>query len=280
MLVGERRDLLMARLRRDGKLVARDIAQEFSLSEESVRRDLRELASAGLCQRVYGGALPLSPSTGHFTTRFALASDSKRRVAERAAKLITPASRAILGGGTTAVAVATALPPDLVATIITPNPVVAAVLVDHPNVEVFVLGGRLFKHFAIIGGAGAAEAAANISADVYLFGVAGVHPDEGLTTADPEHGALDRVLAGRAAESYVLASIEKLGTVAPYRVTGVKDVTGIVTDAAANHPVISQLRKRGANVVMVDERRRRGDMETVPKFGRLAGKSTSYGEMH
>jgi DeoR/GlpR family transcriptional regulator of sugar metabolism len=176
------------------------------------------------------------------------ASESKRRVAERAAKLVTPGSRAILGGGTTAVAAAAALAPDLVARVITPNPVVASALVGHPSVDVLILGGRLFKHAAIVCGAGTAEAAANISADLYLFGVDGVHPEEGLATVDPEHAALDRILAGRAADSYVLASAEKLGTVAPYRILGVRDVTGIVTDAPVDDPVLEQLRERGANI--------------------------------
>jgi DeoR/GlpR family transcriptional regulator of sugar metabolism len=62
MLAAERRDLLVARLHRDGKLVARDLAAELGLSEHIVRRDLRDLAAAGLCQRVYGGALPTSPA--------------------------------------------------------------------------------------------------------------------------------------------------------------------------------------------------------------------------
>ena len=73
MLAAERRDLLVTRLRRDGKLVARDLAQELGVSEDSLRRDLRELAAAGLCQRVYGGALPFSPATGAFTARLAVA---------------------------------------------------------------------------------------------------------------------------------------------------------------------------------------------------------------
>ena len=51
MLVAERRDLLLRRLERDGKLVARDLAAELGVSEDSVRRDLRDLASAGLCLR-------------------------------------------------------------------------------------------------------------------------------------------------------------------------------------------------------------------------------------
>jgi DeoR/GlpR family transcriptional regulator of sugar metabolism len=52
MLAAERRSLLLAKLHQDGKLVARDLAIELGLSEDSLRRDLRELAAAGLCQRV------------------------------------------------------------------------------------------------------------------------------------------------------------------------------------------------------------------------------------
>src|ERR1700689_3049015 len=112
MLAAERRDLLVTRLRQDGKLVARDLARELGLSEDSLRRDLRELAAAGLCQRVYGGALPVSPATGEFAKRLAIATESKRRVAAAAARLIPQGSTVILGGGTTAYAVAGALPAD------------------------------------------------------------------------------------------------------------------------------------------------------------------------
>src|SRR5215218_8226542 len=69
MLAAQRRDLLLDRLRRDGRLVAKDLAAELGVSEDSVRRDLRELAAAGLCQRVYGGALPVSPAVVDYAGR-------------------------------------------------------------------------------------------------------------------------------------------------------------------------------------------------------------------
>jgi DeoR/GlpR family transcriptional regulator of sugar metabolism len=62
MLAAERRDYLLARLSTDGKVVAKDVAHTLGLSDDTVRRDLRDLAAAGLCQRVYGGALPVSPA--------------------------------------------------------------------------------------------------------------------------------------------------------------------------------------------------------------------------
>jgi DeoR/GlpR family transcriptional regulator of sugar metabolism len=97
-------DLLVERLERDGKLVAKDLAREFGVSEDSVRRDPRELASAGLCQRVYGGAVPISPARADCRTREHVEPESKARVARRAAELIHPGDPVILDGGTTTLA--------------------------------------------------------------------------------------------------------------------------------------------------------------------------------
>jgi DeoR/GlpR family transcriptional regulator of sugar metabolism len=237
MLAAERRDLLLARLASDGKVVAKELAAELGLSEDSVRRDLRELAAAGLCQRVYGGALPVSPATADYATRTGVSLDSKARVARRAAELVRPGSTVILDGGTTALAVTRALPPDLVATVVTHSPTVAAALVEHPTVEVFLIGGRLFKHSAVTSGAAAAEAAERVQADLFLLGVTGVHPEAGLTTADADEAAMKRLLARRAADTYVLASAEKIGAASPFEVLPWRAVAGVITDVPADLPV-------------------------------------------
>ena len=249
MLAAERKDLLVTRLRRDGKLIARDLAAELGLSEDSLRRDLRELAAAGLCQRVYGGALPVSPALGSLKARTEIASESKRRIAARAAEMITPGSTTILDSGTTALEIVRALRPDLSATIITHSPSTAAALAEHPTVDVFILGGRLFKHSVAACGAAAAEAAAAISADLYFLGLGGIHPKEGLTTGDADEAAMKRILVGRAADTYVVASIEKIGTVAPYAVIGLAEIAGLVTDAPADNPAVRQLIRQGVNII-------------------------------
>ena len=159
MLPAERRDLLLSRLSAEGKVIAKDVAFELGIAEDTIRRDLREMAAAGLCQRVYGGALPAAPAAADYATRAAVATDSKKRVAEVAASLIRPGMTVLLDGGTTALAVAGALPADLSATIVTHSVTVAAALVSHPSAEVLVLGGRLFKHSAVTCGAAAVEAA-------------------------------------------------------------------------------------------------------------------------
>src|SRR3982751_5057278 len=146
MLAAERRDFLLARLRSSGKVVAKDIAAELGVAEDNIRRDLREMAAAGLCQRVYGGALPAAVAAADYATRTSVSPASKERVAARAVELIRPGMTVLLDGGTTALAVARRLP---AVTVVTHSPTVAAALVGHPSADVFVLGGRLFKHSAV-----------------------------------------------------------------------------------------------------------------------------------
>jgi DeoR/GlpR family transcriptional regulator of sugar metabolism len=251
MLAAERRDYLLSLLASDGKIVAKEVAAQLGLSEDSVRRDLRELSGAGLCQRVYGGALPASPALADYASRAGVEPDSKRRVAARAAALIQPGSAVILDGGTTALAVARALAADLNCTIVTHSPTVAAALVGHPVIEVFLLGGRLFKHSAVTCGAAAAEAARAISADLFLLGVTGVHPVQGLTTGDADEAAMKRTLAGRAAETYVLASTEKIGAVSRYQVVPLTEIVGIIADAPAANETTAALTSQGITVLSV-----------------------------
>ena len=241
MLAAERRDLLLARLARDGKVVAKDVAAELGLSEDSVRRDLRDLAAAGLCQRVYGGALPVSPAIADYATRTTVRPEGKAAVAARAASLVRPGTTVILDGGTTALALAKALPADLAATVVTHSPTVAAALVEHPTVDVFVIGGRLFKHSAVTSGAAAAEAAERVSAEQFFLGVTGVHPEAGLTTGDADEAAMKRLLARRAADTYVLASAEKIGAASSFEVLPLAEVAGIITDAPADDPTVRRL---------------------------------------
>ncbi|MFG3130454.1 DeoR/GlpR family DNA-binding transcription regulator [Streptomyces tendae] len=249
MLAAERRDHLLDLLAREGKVVAKDVAARLGISEDSVRRDLRDLASEGLVQRVYGGALPVSPAVVDYAARQTVAPDGKQRVASVAAGLVRPGGALILDGGTTALAVAHALPKDLDCTVITHSPTIAAALLGHPRAELFLLGGRVFKHSAVTLGAAAVEAAQNVSADLCLIGVTGVHPEAGLTTGDAEEAAMKRALSARAAETYVLASSEKIGTASRFRVLPWNKVTGLITDAAPDHPVVEQVEALGPDVL-------------------------------
>src|SRR5262245_57648734 len=131
MLARQRKDYLLKVLQTQGQIVARDVSQELSLSEDTIRRDLRELAAAGKLQRVHGGALPSSPAVVDFAGRQQIASDAKVAIGRAAAKMIRRGQVVILDGGTTTLQIARHLPHDLHATVVTHSPTIAVALVEH-----------------------------------------------------------------------------------------------------------------------------------------------------
>ena len=153
MLTAERRQQILETLRRDGKVLASELSAVLNVSEDTIRRDLRELAEAGLLQRVHGGALPRSPAAASFAIRQSQAPSAKAAIANAAAQLVRNGQVIILDGGTTTLQVAQRLPLDLRATIVTNSPPIAVALAEHPAVEVIVIGGRLLQDSLVtIGG--------------------------------------------------------------------------------------------------------------------------------
>lgn len=248
MLTTQRKQLILERLRQDGQIVAKALSEELGISEDTVRRDLRELAAEGQLQRVHGGALPASKAVGNLQVREHLATDDKRALGRAGAALVQPGQVVILDGGTTSLQVVQHLPLDLRATVVTHSPSVAVALADHLQVKVLMLGGRLFRHSMVNVGASVVEAAAQLRADLYLMGVTGVHAEAGLTTGDFEEAAVKRALHQRAAETVVLASADKLGAASAFTVAPLKALAGLVVPAATPARVRNALKAGGAPV--------------------------------
>jgi DeoR/GlpR family transcriptional regulator of sugar metabolism len=82
-----------------------------------------------------------------------------------------------------------------------------------------------------------------------MLGVTGVHPEAGLTTGDAEEAAMKRALSARAAETYILASREKIGTASRYRVLSWENITGLITDADPDDTVVDQLKGLGVDIL-------------------------------
>lgn len=249
MMTTERKAHILAVLRRDGRVVAKVLSLELGLSEDTIRRDLRELAEEGLLQRVHGGALPASPAVADFAGRQRIASDGKIAIGRAAAALVRPGQVLFVDGGTTAVQLARHLAPGLKATVVTHSPSIAVELVEHPSIEVELIGGRLFKHSIVAVGAAAIEAIARVRADIYFMGVTGVHPVVGLTTGDPEEAAVKRSLCHHAAETVVLASSEKLGAVSPFVVLPLEEVSTLVVERGTSSEQVDSYGRMGLTVL-------------------------------
>jgi DeoR/GlpR family transcriptional regulator of sugar metabolism len=249
MLTTHRKQQILAILKRQGQVIAKDVAESMSVSEDTIRRDLREMAQEGLLQRVHGGALPASPAIADFAGRELLTAEGKIAIGRAAAGMIRVGQVVILDGGTTARQVARHIPIELKATIVTHSPTIALELVHHPDLEVIVIGGRMFKHSVVVVGAAAIEVISGIHADLFFMGVTGVHAKTGLTTGDFEEAAVKRALSRAAAETFVLASSEKLGAASPYAVIPLEEVSGIITERGAEKALTKPFEKLGITVI-------------------------------
>jgi DeoR/GlpR family transcriptional regulator of sugar metabolism len=245
MLVNQRKQLILNRLDIQGEVIAKTISSELGLSEDTIRRDLRELAQEGLLQRVHGGALPASPAVTDFAGREMMASDVKKAVGRAAATMVLPGQVVILDGGTTTRELARQLPLSLRATVVTHSPTIAVVLASHPAVEVVLIGGQLFKHSVVSVGAAAMEAINRIRADTFFMGVTGIRPEIGLSTGDFEESRIKRALMGAAAETIVLVSPEKLNAASPYIIAGLSEIDGMVVPADIPEKVLTPYKEQG-----------------------------------
>ena len=252
MLTTQRKKILLARLAAEGQLVAKSLALEFETSEDTIRRDLRELAAEGRLQRVHGGALPVSAALGDLDVRAQVAVEDKVALGRFGAALVQPGQVVILDGGTTAIQVARHLAPELRATLVTHSPNVAVELAAHRGIEIIVLGGRLFRHSMVNVGASVIDAASRLRADLFFLGATGVHPQAGLSTGDAEEAAVKRALHERAAETGVLASTEKLMAASPFVIAPLADVSLLCVPRATPERVTRALRAGGVKVQRAD----------------------------
>lgn len=252
MLTTHRKQLILDTLKRDGQVIAKSLSQQFELSEDTIRRDLRELAEQGLLQRVHGGALPSSPSVVDLEGRKLLATDAKITIAKAAVKLIQPRQIIILDGGTTTQELVKQLPLDLELTVVTHSPTIAVALIDHRNIEVIMLGGKLFKHSMVNIGAAAIEAISHIRADIYFMGVTGIHAKLGLSTGDLEEAHIKRALCAAAAETVVMASADKINAASRFVIGPTNDINILVTEVDIDKTILNSFNELGVTVVIAN----------------------------
>jgi len=251
-MTSERKTHLLQILKTKGRIEAKEVAAELNLSDDTIRRDLRELAAAGKLQRVHGGALPKSPADAALQARENISSESKNEIGATAAKLIKPEQVVIVDGGTTALQLARNLSNDQPNTIITHSPTIAVALAPFTSITVIMIGGTLFRHSMVNVGAAAVDSMSHINADIYFMGVTGVDIDAGLSTGDLEEAHIKKAFSKRAADTIILASSEKLEVASPYVVMPLVNASGIVLDRKTPKRFYTSMSKAGLDVYMAE----------------------------
>lgn len=249
LLVEDRRAHILNDLHRDGRVYSGELSRRFGVSEDAIRRDLRDLASLGLLKRVHGGALPLSNALEPYAIRNAQQHQSKKEVAFTFARWVSPNQVVFIDGGSTLTEVIRHLPGGLGLTIITNNLHAAVELAERADVHGILLGGVIDTASHITSGLRAVEDVSSIHADLCLLGVCSLHPEHGLTTPNHEEAQLKRAMIRQSAECAVVLTADKLGTISTYAVAPISDIDLLFVDSQVPAEQLGPYRDCGVQVV-------------------------------
>ena len=246
MLTDERHNFIRAELALKGRVFAGALAERFGVSEDTARRDLRELAKDGVCRRVYGGAL--APSAGSLGERNAHLRDEKFRLAQTAVKLIRPGQTLFIDSGSTNIAIANAIAVDMELTVATNSLGVAMALADHKGIKLVVFGGPYNRDLGICSGAETLSAISQMNADLLFLGSCGVDAFHGATAFNSVEAEIKRAMVKNSMNIVVAATSEKLSTSAPFHVVGPKLIRHLVVAQPVSASVLSKFKRQGATI--------------------------------
>ena len=250
LLPDEREHLILEKLRAEGRVLAAELAAQLDTSEHTIRRHLRDLAEAGQCKRVYGGALLTSPANKPASVRMREQLPAKARLARAAAALVKPNQVILLDAGSTNVEIAAALPDNAGLTVVTTSPQACVRLLERPGIEVILIGGRVSAQAAGALGATALVQIQQIKADLCFLGACALDPLEGIAAFDAEDAEMKRAMVAASGQIAAAVTTEKLMTSAPYVIAPCASLDYLVVDADVPKLHLKQLKAACGDVTV------------------------------
>lgn len=234
------------------------LSESLGVSAVTIRSDLEALDRKNLLRRIRGGAMPVQ--SARFERPLEVAGHSfgeeKERIGALAARMVRSGETIILDAGTTALAMAMALPEDLRDVVVITSALdIAIALENHDGITVIVTGGTvkrtgrnrrarsLISPFAGL-------LLAQINADCAYLCCAGIDGERGFTNAHFEEVEVKRAMLSAARRAVMLADSGKIGHVAGARIAEVKEVSLLITDMGAEPSQISSLEAAGLDIVL------------------------------
>lgn len=248
MLKKERQGHILHQINLHNRVLLGDLCRSMQVSEDTIRRDLQELADEQKLIKIHGGALSLSFHT--FLEQTPIYShDEKRMCAKKALEFIKPGMFVLTSGGTTISELAKILPPDLKATFLTPSLTSMMEYVRHPHIEAIFIGSKVSKESMISVGADAIEQLKNLRADLCILGVNAIDPVFGITDNDWEVVLVKKAMIEASTTLIALTIAEKANTVYPIKVCDADRIDILITDANPCDPSFEKYRNAGVRVV-------------------------------
>ncbi|MGW2976726.1 DeoR/GlpR family DNA-binding transcription regulator [Streptomyces humidus] len=251
MYAPERQQEILRLARDGGRVDVLSLAEEFQVTAETIRRDLKALDRAGLVRRVHGGAIPAGrlDFEPDLAEREGTSADEKDRIAKAALTELPSEGTMILDAGTTVARLAAALPLEAELTVVTHSLPIAARLADHPGIQLHLIGGRVRHRTRAAVDAWALRAYGEIRADVVFLAANGFSAEHGLTTPDLAEAAVKRAAVASARRVVLLADSAKYGQEHFARFGDLGDVDLLITDSALSPDDAAAIERGGTEVV-------------------------------
>ena len=248
----ERQRLTLEKLKARGRLEASDLAQEFNVTSETVRRDLDALAELGLVRRVHGGAIPVDqnntiPDLGARTGQMFA---EKQWIAAAAAKLLPEFGAVFLDAGSTTLPMTPFVPQFADLTIVTNSLPLASALAVRGGPKVQTLGGVVRGSALAEVGPWAMQNLESLHLDLAIIATSGVSLDHAFSTATSSEAVIKRAVIRSARRVVVVCDHTKIGSNFFERFAELTDVDVLITDVGARPEQIEALRAAGIEVVV------------------------------
>lgn len=249
MLKKERQAYILHQVNLHNKVLSSSLSADINVSEDTIRRDLQELADEGKIIKVHGGALSHSFSQVHFPPNEVYSQNQKKKIAQKAISLISNGMFILTSGGTTIVEMARSLPIQLKATFISGS--IAAILeyMHHPNIDVIMIGDKISKSSKITVGTEAIAKIKQIRPDICFLGTNAIDLQHGVTDNDWEVVQLKRAMIESSQKVVCLSIAEKINTFQPIHICDVQKIDTLITELPADDPLLRPYAEAGIKVL-------------------------------
>lgn len=248
MIKAERQQRLTEHIKNKQSAQLKELSELLNVSEDTVRRDIKELADLGIVKAVRGGAIAHSPVPHHYRDREHLQLEQKQLIAKKALDFIEDGQVVFFDGGTSSLAVAAALPKERSIVVVTNSFPIVNALEDHPLAELIFLGGRLNKDAFTTVGVDTVDAIRTIKSDLAFLGICSIDLTAGITTRDYDDCIIKRNIVANAKFVIALSTTNKIGTAEPFYVGPVHAIDVVLTDAEVELSLRTAFKDEGVSI--------------------------------
>ena len=249
MLKLERQAFILRQVNLHNKILSAELSKQMNVSDDTIRRDLQDLADQGKIIKVHGGALSPSFHNGHQSSKEVYAYTQKRIIAQKAVSLIKDGMFVLTGGGTTIIELARALPSTLKATFISGSIPALFEYSSHPNIEVIAIGDRVSKNSKITVGLEAISKIKELKVDLCFLGVNAISLENGVSDNDWEVVQIKKAMIESTRRFVCLTISEKINSQQPIQVCDSTKINTLITELPADDLILQPYVKAGITVI-------------------------------